>query len=48
LHNEGEHLRGRIAAVVRTFFWQKLLDARKIVAIKQWREKPVSVSSTDM
>jgi hypothetical protein len=35
---EGEHLRSRVAAVVGTAFWQKLPDARKVAAIKQWRE----------
>ena len=35
---EGEHLRARMAAVVGTRFWQKLPDARKLVAIRQWRE----------
>jgi hypothetical protein len=47
--SEGEHLRSRMAAVVGTPFWSKLPDARKTVAIKQWREaldrsRPVRVA----
>jgi hypothetical protein len=46
---EGEHLRSRMAAVVGTPFWSKLPDARKIVAIKEWRtaldrSRPVRVA----